>query len=76
MPKYSFENNFFFSWGGQHTTQPIVLAVTQCTIGCHFAKIGLIRVKNGCSRVKFVAILLPLQKCNSFFGSYKHKGDN
>ena len=42
---------------------------------CHFAKIGLIRVKNGCSRVKFVAILLPLQKCNSFFGSYKHKGD-
>ena len=43
---------------------------------CHFAKIGLIRVKNGCSRVKFVAILSPLQKCNSFFGSYKYKGDN
>ena len=42
----------------------------------HFVKIGLIRVKNGCSRVKFVAILSLLQKCNSFFGSYKHKGDN
>ena len=38
---------------------------------CHFAKKGLIRVKNGSSRVKFVAFLLPLQKWYSFFGSYR-----
>ena len=33
---------------------------------CHFAKIWLNRVKNGCIRVKFVAILSPLRKCKWF----------
>ena len=40
---------------------------------CHFAKILLNRVKNCCIRVKFVAILSPLQKCNPFFRIYNHK---
>ena len=43
---------------------------------CHFAKIGFNRVKNCCIRVKFVAILLPSQKCYSFFSSFNHKGEN
>ena len=46
------------------TLKPNALWVNKC----QFARIGLGRVKNwGCIRVKFVAILSPLQKCNSFY---------
>ena len=48
----------------------------QCTVlwanECHFANMGLIRVK-------IVALglnLSPLQRCSSFFGSYEHKEDS
>ena len=54
---------------------PCIVLVAPCIVSaalhialwaneCHFAKIGFHRVKNCCIRVKFVALLSPLLKCN------------
>ena len=56
--------------------KPTILYNALLANECHFYKIGLIYHKNGCNRVKFVAILLLLRKCYSFFSSYNNKGDN